>query len=114
MITTELGKADETHAFCETYHAPPLAPWHIRRLTEAGRRTGGGADSASLCGRVEHLPAPTTCADCSAPAVGLRPNLDREPSCPACEADRLAMIAMLLDAAAPERATQRDLFEVEG
>lgn len=40
----------------------------------------------------------TLCVDCEAPAAGLRKNLDREPSCRPCEADRLAMIVMILEA----------------
>lgn len=40
------------YAFCESVHAAPLAPWHIRKLSEAGLKTGGGIDTPSLCGRV--------------------------------------------------------------
>jgi hypothetical protein len=57
----------------------------------------------------------TKCADCQAPAAGLRPNLDREPSCRPCEADRLAMIEMLVAAAGDDddedpTPVQADLF----
>jgi hypothetical protein len=43
----------KSYAFCEWSGAASLAPWHIRRLTEAGKKTGGGVDTASLCGRVQ-------------------------------------------------------------
>lgn len=39
------------YSFCEPVMAGPLGPWHIRELTEAGRKLGGGADTESLCGR---------------------------------------------------------------
>ena len=35
-------------SFCETVHA--MGPWHIRRLTEKGKKLGGGADTETLCG----------------------------------------------------------------
>jgi len=38
-------------SFCESVHASSLSPWHIRRLTDAGKKLGGGADTKSLCGR---------------------------------------------------------------
>lgn len=38
------------YAFCETKHASSGSRWHIRKLTSAGRKQGGGADSRSLCG----------------------------------------------------------------
>ena len=38
------------YAFCETVHASALSPWHIRKLTEQGKKLGGGADTPSLCG----------------------------------------------------------------
>jgi hypothetical protein len=38
-------------SFCETATAGPLSPWHIRKLTKAGRKLGGGADTAALCER---------------------------------------------------------------
>ena len=52
------------------------------------------------------------CTDCDKPAAGLRRNLDREPSCCECEAERIAMIEMILQAASePDGSTQpnRDL-----
>jgi hypothetical protein len=39
---------------------------------------------------------PTTCTDCPEPAIGLRPNRGREPSCENCEAERQAMIQLIL------------------
>ena len=36
-------------SFCESAHAGPLSPWHIRRLTKTGKHLGGGADTPSLC-----------------------------------------------------------------
>lgn len=43
----------EIWSYCEPSVAGPLAPWCIRRLTEAGRKLGGGIDTPSLCGRVK-------------------------------------------------------------
>jgi hypothetical protein len=52
---TDPAPADETtrdeYSLCETAHAAPQAPWHIRRLTLAGKKLGGGADTDALCGR---------------------------------------------------------------
>jgi len=42
---------EPTHAFCETMTAGAFAPWHIRKLTTAGRKLGGGSDTPALCGR---------------------------------------------------------------
>jgi hypothetical protein len=39
-------------SFCETVTASGSSPWHIRPLTPAGQKLGGGADSPALCGRV--------------------------------------------------------------
>ena len=39
------------YSFCESSHAGPFSPWHIRKLKEAGRKLGGGADTPSLCGK---------------------------------------------------------------
>ena len=39
--------------FCESVHAGPQSPWHIRKTTDVGRKFGGGIDTLSLCGRVE-------------------------------------------------------------
>ncbi len=40
-----------TYAFCECAYASGVSRWHIRRLTEAGYKLGGGADTLSLCGK---------------------------------------------------------------
>ncbi len=45
------AEARRTHAFCEADTAGPFSPWHIRLLTDAGLKLGGGADTESLCGR---------------------------------------------------------------
>jgi hypothetical protein len=50
-ITRSFGPADSNHAFCESMYARSGAPWHLRKLTEAGRKPGGGADTPALCGR---------------------------------------------------------------
>jgi hypothetical protein len=39
------------YAYCESVHATPMSPHHIRKLTAAGMKSGGGADTAALCGR---------------------------------------------------------------
>lgn len=39
------------YAFCESITAGSQSRWHIRPLTKAGRKTGGGIDTAGLCGR---------------------------------------------------------------
>ena len=36
-------------SFCESIHAGPKSPWHIRKLTEKGKKLGGGIDTKSLC-----------------------------------------------------------------
>ena len=54
-----------------------------------------------------------TCADCFEAAAGRRKNIDRQPSCRRCEADRLALIEMILDVAKPEATpelAQTELF----
>jgi len=38
------------YAYCESIHASGSSRWHIRRLTAAGRKLGGGADTPALCG----------------------------------------------------------------
>jgi len=38
-------------SFCESVTASSQSRWHIRQLTEAGMKLGGGADTSSLCGR---------------------------------------------------------------
>lgn len=39
------------YSFCETLFSVSDTPWHIRRLTDAGRKLGGGTDTRALCGR---------------------------------------------------------------
>lgn len=39
------------YSLCETAHARPTSPWHIRPLTDNGAKFGGGADTLALCGR---------------------------------------------------------------
>ena len=39
-----------TYSFCESVTG--IGPWHIRQLSPAGKKTGGGIDSPSLCGRI--------------------------------------------------------------
>ena len=41
------------YSFCESIHGS-FNTWHIRLLTPAGRKLGGGIDTESLCGRVNH------------------------------------------------------------
>jgi hypothetical protein len=38
-------------SFCEASTASNFTPWHIRKLSRAGKKLQGGADSAALCGR---------------------------------------------------------------
>ena len=38
-------------AYCETIWASGISKWHIRQLTERGKKPSGGADSPGLCGR---------------------------------------------------------------
>jgi hypothetical protein len=62
-------------SFCETAGATGMSLWHIRNLTKAGRKLGGGADALSLCGRkvcwdldvdlTEHHLKLNTCSRCS-------------------------------------------------
>ena len=42
---------DSAFSFCEQAAATGGSPWHIRKLSSAGRKLGGGADTRSLCGR---------------------------------------------------------------
>lgn len=37
-------------SYCETIHASATTPWHLRILTGAGKKLGGGADTKSFCG----------------------------------------------------------------
>lgn len=39
------------YSFCESAWASGASPWHIRKLTDKGRKLGGGADTRALCGR---------------------------------------------------------------
>ena len=41
------------YSLCESVHASGESPWHIRRLTDVGRKLGGGIDTGSLCGLVK-------------------------------------------------------------
>ena len=41
------------YSFCESVTASSISPWHIRRLTDVGRKLGGGIDTSSLCGLVK-------------------------------------------------------------
>jgi len=38
------------YSFCENAGAGPMSKWHIRPLTDKGRKLGGGADTLALCG----------------------------------------------------------------
>ena len=40
----------EPFRFCEPSWVGTSPPWHIRRLSEAGEKLGGGADTPALCG----------------------------------------------------------------
>jgi len=44
----------DKYSFCESVTATSISPWHIRQLTDKGRKLGGGADTAALCGRIVH------------------------------------------------------------
>ena len=41
----------DQYSVCEPETAGGASPWHIRKLTAAGRKLGGGADTKALCGR---------------------------------------------------------------
>lgn len=56
-----------TFSFCETNAA---YVYHIRRLTPAGRKLGGGADTPALCGRKVSWDVPTP-VDLTPPLNGL-------------------------------------------
>ena len=64
-------------SFCESVYAGSQSRWHIRRLTNIGRKLGGGIDTQSLCKKVhkgwdldveitEHNLSKNTCQDCLA------------------------------------------------
>jgi len=46
------AQGTEGYSFCETIFAGGNTPWHIRKLTDAGPKYTGGADSPTLCGKV--------------------------------------------------------------
>jgi hypothetical protein len=64
-------------SFCEPVTASSRSFWHIRKLSEAGRKLGGGADTPSLCGRV-------VCWDLEASVEKLANNPDTIFICPRC------------------------------
>ena len=41
----------EKFSFCEPVTATSHSKWHLRKLTDKGKKLGGGADTPSLCGR---------------------------------------------------------------
>lgn len=45
--------SEKTFSFCESVHATGASKWHLRLLTDAGQKFGGGIDTPSLCGRVQ-------------------------------------------------------------
>lgn len=45
--------APESFSFCERDTSSGLGSWCIRQMSDAGRKAGGGIDTASLCGRVK-------------------------------------------------------------
>jgi len=48
--TAEVPADNTGYSFCESIHAGAYTPWHIRKLSEAGRKLGGGVDTTTLCG----------------------------------------------------------------
>jgi hypothetical protein len=40
-------------SFCESVAATGRGKWHLRYLTDAGPKYGGGIDTPSLCGHVK-------------------------------------------------------------
>jgi hypothetical protein len=50
-IPGESKEPGPEYSYCETATAAATTPWHIRELTEAGKKLGGGADTPALCGR---------------------------------------------------------------
>jgi hypothetical protein len=49
-----MGEIAKSFSFCESVTAIPLGKWHIRKITKAGKKTGGGIDTPSLCGLVRN------------------------------------------------------------
>lgn len=45
--------SQQKYSFCESLYASSYSHWHIRKLTNAGSKFGGGIDTKSLCGLVE-------------------------------------------------------------
>lgn len=39
------------YSFCESAAAGPQSRWHIRKLSEKGKKSGGGIDTPFLCAR---------------------------------------------------------------
>lgn len=73
------------YSFCETIAA--TGPWHIRKLSAAGKKLGGGADTKTLCG----LEAAWD-INCEISDVSLADPQDRQQPgrpCPACKAKYL-------------------------
>jgi hypothetical protein len=59
------------YSFCERATATAASKWHIRRLTITGKKLGGGADTAAMCGRtvawdskVSQATRDSICPDC--------------------------------------------------
>ena len=48
--TSSATKSGTGLSYCETVYATGTSPHHIRVLTDEGMKTGGGADTESLCG----------------------------------------------------------------
>lgn len=40
----------EPYRFCEGAWVAACPPWHIRKISGAGEKLGGGADTPALCG----------------------------------------------------------------
>lgn len=49
-----LRQSNVTHAFCESVHATPDSPVHLRAVGSEGLLPGGGIPTAALCGRDVH------------------------------------------------------------
>jgi hypothetical protein len=41
------------YSFCESTLASSVSRWHIRKLSDKGRKLGGGIDTQSLCERLQ-------------------------------------------------------------